>query len=173
MTAQAMMRVKFKRPRGWHSEGERIRERVKEFFTHRLVLGLTDMHNSILETPVYTGRTLVNFRWSVGAPVEVTRAAVKDPPLPGKTSGMRLGSEPRRAANAAVIQQEFQALIEDIKANPFQKIFLNNNLDTFSDVEFGTYARDGTVSRTPPGGMTRRGETLLQYDLMGIAKRVA
>lgn len=173
MTAQAMMRVRYKKPQGWNTQGQRAVEQLKELVTHRLVLGLTDMQKSILETPVYTGRTLVNFRWSIGAPIESTRAAITEPALPGKTSDLPVGSEPRRAANAAKVQEEFQELLAEIKVNPFQRIFLNNNLPHFSDVEYGTYAREGKQSRTPPAGMTRRGETLLEYDLMGYFKRVS
>lgn len=173
MTAQAMMRVKFKRPRDFRSGGKQILDAVKDVLTHRLVMGLTDMQNSILETPVYTGRTLVNFRWAVGSPVEGTRAAVKEPDLPGKTSDLPVGGEPRRPANAAIVVEEFLAVIAAVKANPFQSIYLNNNLAHFSDVEYGTYAQGSKTSRTPPGGMTRRGETLLEYSMMGFMKRVA
>lgn len=173
MTAEAMMRVKYKKPRGWSAEGKKVVTDLQKVITYRLVLGLKDMQKSILETPVYTGRTLVNFRWSIGAPIESTRAAITEPARPGKTSDLPVGSEPRRAANAQKVQEEFEEMLADIVRNPFQRIFLNNNLAHFSDVEYGTYAREGKQSRTPPAGMTRRGETLLEYDLMGYYKRVA
>lgn len=173
MTAKSMMRVRFKRPKGFSSQGQRAYKELKGLVSTRLTIGLIDMQRSILETPVYTGRTLVNFRWSIGSPIETTRAAVKDPPLPGQTSDLPLGSEPRRSANASVIEAEFQGILAAVRANPFQDIFLNNNLAHFSDVEYGTYAREGAVSRTPPGGMTRRGETLLEYSSGGLLKRVS
>jgi hypothetical protein len=172
MTAQAMMRPKFRRPREFNSLGRWARREVDKFVTTRLVMGLIDMQKSILETPVYTGRTLVNFRWSVGGPITSTRGAVAEPALPGKTSDLTLGKEPRRAANTLVVEEEFQGVLSSVRENPYQQIFLMNNRPNFSDVEFGTYARAGHRSRTPPGGMTRRGETLLEYDLMGIGKRV-
>lgn len=173
MTAQAMMRVRFKRPRGFNQQGVIAREQLKDLIVYRLTMALRDFQQSILNTPVYTGRTLVNYRWAIGAPEQTTRAAVKDPPRPGKTSEMSLGSEPRRQANAAVVQQEFELVLASVRSNPFVRIFLNNNVEHFSDVEFGTYADDeGQVSRTPPGGMTRRGETLLEYDMMGYLRRV-
>ncbi len=173
MTAQAMMRVKFKRPPGFNQQGEKARDQLKKFVFYRLSMGLMDFQESIMGTPVYTGRTMVNFRWSLGAPVEGTRAAVKEPALPGKTSDQPIGTEPRRAANAAVVQYEFAEMLGRLRANPFRDIYLRNNLAHFSDVEYGTYAKDGKISRTPPGGMTRRGETLLEYAMMGIFKRVA
>jgi hypothetical protein len=145
---------------------------VREVLSARLAMGLTDMQKSILETPVYTGRTLVNFRWSIGSPIKSTRGAVTEPALPGKTSDLPLGSEPRRRANAAVVQEEFEIVLAAAKANPFQSFYLTNNRPEFSEVEYGSYAREGHQSRTPPGGMTRRGETLLEYSLMGFVKSV-
>jgi hypothetical protein len=172
MTAQAMMRSKFRRPRGFSNLGKEAVRDIRETLVARLTVGLTDMQKSILETPVYTGRTLVNFRWSLGSPNTSTRGAVVDPALPGKTSDLPLGSEPRRRANAQKVQEEFEILLSSVRANPFQSIYLNNNLAHFSDVEYGTYATADHKSRTPPSGMTRRGETLLQYSMMGFIKRV-
>jgi hypothetical protein len=172
MTAQAMMKIKVTRPKNFTQTAEREVNRFKEDYIRLLTLGLTDFQKSILNTPVYTGRTLVNFQWSIGAAIETTRPAVRDPPRPGKTSAMAIGSEPRRPANAAVVQEEFELLLASIRTNPFQNIFLVNNLEHFSDVEYGQFSTSGRKSRTPPGGMTRRGETLLEYDLMGFLKRV-
>lgn len=173
MTAQAMMRVKYTRPKNFTQQARREVDNFKDYYIRLLTLGLTDFQKSILNTPVYTGRTLVNFQWSIGAAVETTRPAVRDPPRPGTTSAMAIGSEPRRPANAAVVQEEFEAILASIRINPFQDIFLVNNLEHFSEVEFGSYSTRGRKSRTPPGGMTRRGETLLEYDLMGFLKRVS
>lgn len=173
MTSQSMMRVKFKRPRSFNRQGAVAREQIKDFVTTRLVMGLTDMQRYIMETPVYTGRTIVNFRWSVGAPVAGNRGAITQPGVAGKTSDLPLGSEPRRAANSAVVQEEFAALLLSVKANPFQSFFLRNNLEHFSDVEYGVYARAGKTSRTPAGGMTRRGEVAIEYALTGVGTRVA
>lgn len=169
-----MMKVNFRRPQGFNTEGRRREREMKNFVAARLIAGLTDFHNHILTTPVYTGRTLVNFRWSIGSPVEGTRGAMTTPALPGKTSDLPLGSEPRRAANAEVINAEFKDVVASLKGNPFQDIYLRNNLDHYSDVEYGVYAtQDGKTSRTPPGGMTRRGEASLQHYMEGILKRVA
>ena len=173
MTAQSMMKVKFTRPKNFTQSANREIEKFKERFKYVLILGLTDFQTSILGTPVYTGRTLVNFRWSIGEAIESTRPAVRNPPRPGKTSRMAIGSEPRRAANAAVVQEEFEAIIASIRVNPFQNIYLTNNLEHFSDVEYGMYSTEGRKSRTPPGGMTRRGEALFSYDVMEFLKRVS
>lgn len=169
-----MMRIKFRRPPGFNTQARRVEKDLRGFVTSRLILGLTQFHKFILETPVYTGRTLVNYRWSLGGPITSTRPAIKDPPLPGTTNEMALGSEPRRSANAQVINEEFAQMIGDLRINPFQSVFLNNNMENFSDIEYGRYAKDeDVVSRTPPGGMTRRGETALEDALEGIGRRVA
>lgn len=173
MSAASLIRVKFRRPRGMNTQGRTAYNQLKDLITTRLTMGLRDFQGYILETPVYTGKTLVNFRWSIGSPQESSRPAISEPSLPGKTSVLPLGSEPRRQANARVVQEEFDAVILAIQANPFQDIYLNNNLAHFSDVEFGVYAREGGKSRTPPGGMTRRGEVALEYALTGVGRRVA
>lgn len=173
MTAQAMMRPKFRRPAGWSRLGESALSEVRQEVARRMVMALTDMHQSILETPVYTGSTLVNYRWSIGAAVEGVRKPVETGGKPGTTSKLPLGSEPRRAANQAQIDEEFHAMLASVRENPFQDIFLVNNKPNFTDIEYGTYAREGKTSRTPPGGMTRRGETLFEYDMMGYVRRVS
>lgn len=123
---------------------------------------------------MYTGRTLINYRWSLGSAITTSRAAIKDPLLPGKTSELAIGEEPRRGANSQVLAAEFENLITGIRANPFQKIFLTNNVPYFSEVEYGTYVKTASQkARTPPGGMTRRGEAALQHQLEGLVNLVA
>jgi hypothetical protein len=169
-----MMKVTFKRPRGLNEEGRRQEKLLKTYVTTLLMKGLTQFQHDIMETPVYTGKMLVNFRWSLGSPVEGVRAAITQPTLPGKTSDLPLGSEPRRIANTRVVEEEFQSMIASIRVNPFQDIYLRNNVEYFSEVEYGSYAHvDGKTSRTPPGGMTRRGETALEHYMEGLLKRVA
>lgn len=168
-----MMKIGFKRPRGFGSEGRKFRKEAETKIFQSLSLSLKAFQASIMETPVYTGRTIVNFRWSLGGAVSGTRVAVKQPDLPGKTSEMDIGQEPRRAANAAIVQAEFLTVLAGLRANPFQPIFLVNNLEHFSDVEYGVYARDGKPVRTPPGGMVRRGETAIDHYMQGVARRVS
>jgi hypothetical protein len=108
--------------------------------------------------------------WSRGAPVETVRAAIKNPELPGKTSDLAIGEEPRRGANAAIVQAEFLALVAGIRADPYTPIFLTNTHPNFDAIEYGSYSLDsGKKSRTPPGGMTRRGETKVKYALGSLA----
>jgi hypothetical protein len=134
-----------------------------------MIRGLKAYQRAIMQfTPVYTGRTLINYRWSVGGPISRRRAAVANPKLPGKTSDLQLGSEPRRAANQAVVQFEFSEVLNALRSGgPYQKVSLVNNMPNFTDIEYGSY-RDG--SRTPPGGMTRAGEAALSSLIPGIRK---
>lgn len=169
-----MMKVSFRRPSGFNTEAKRKAKEIRVFVTSRLIAGLTDFQDSILHTPVYTGRTLINYRWSLGKPITETRAAIKDPALPGVTSDKAIGEEPRRGANAQIVTTEFVSMLGNLRANPFQKIFLNNNLAHFTEVEYGTYAKkDGQEARTPPGGMTRRGETAIEHHLEGLLRLVS
>lgn len=166
-----MIKFTFKHPPAWGQEGRRQVNRLKRLIIADLQAGLQAMHDSLLLTPVYTGRTLVNYRWSVGNPETTVRAPVKQPKLPGTTSEMSIGSEPRRAAQRAVIQEEFRAVMDAVGRNPFQNIFLTNNTPYFTDVEYGTYkTSEGHTQRTPPGGMVRRGETLLEVNILGLKR---
>lgn len=166
-----MMKVSFNRPYGFATLGERQVTVLKRRVLKDLRAGLTALQKAIMETPVYTGRTLVNYRWSLGAPVTTTRAPVKQPALPGKTATLPLGSEPRRAAQAALVEAEFQAVLAGLADNPFQTINLTNNTPYFTEVEYGTYkTSQGKSQRTPPGGMVRRGETELELIVMGLKK---
>lgn len=167
-----MIKIGFKRPAQWHRLGQLELNKIKRLIISDLQAGLRAMHESIMLTPVYTGRTLVNYRWTTGAPAEGARAPVAKPDLPGKTSEMGLGSEPRRAANAAVVTTEFEALLASVRRNPFQDIYLVNNTPYFDQVEYGTYKTSaGSDQRTPPGGMTRRGETLLEVSILGLRRK--
>lgn len=166
-----MIKFKFSRPYGWNNLGERQVTLIKRRVLADLRAGLTALQQAIMETPVYTGRTLVNYRWSLGTAVTATRAPVKQPALPGKTAELPLGSEPRRGAQAALVEAEFAAVLAELGENPFQNIYLNNNTPYFTEVEYGTYkTSQGKSQRTPPGGMVRRGESELELRVMGLKK---
>lgn len=169
-----MMNVSFRRPRGFNQEPQRQERRLKKRVVERLVAGLKEFQEAILQTPVYSGKTLINYRWSVGSPVSELRQPIKSPALPGKTSDLALGEEPRRSAQEDILQAEFATLIAAVKSNPYQNVFLRNNTPYFQLVEYGSYARnEGQVNRTPPGGMTRRGETALRVSMEGLLVSVS
>jgi hypothetical protein len=161
------MKFTASRPSDLFTMDARIRSDIKKFLTIRVSVALEQFQQSIMRTPVYTGRTLANFRWSLGEPITTTRGPIKNPELPGKTSVLSIGEEPRRAANAALVETEFRQVLAGYAANPFQKVFLTNNVPNFTDVEYGTYGKD---ARTPAGGMTRRGEAQLKMIIRGVTK---
>lgn len=168
-----VMRVTFRRP-NFVAEGKRLERDLRRRILQQLIVGLNDFQDAIMQTPVYTGKTLVNYRWSLGTPVEGLRPAVKEPDLPGTTSEMAIGTEPRRKANSVPVTEEFRAMIAELRRtqNPYVKIYLTNSVPYFTEVEYGTYSTsEGHSVRTPPGGMTRRGEAMLMTHVRGLRKR--
>lgn len=161
------MKFRTKAPPDINTMPQRINADIRRSLSIRLGVALEQVQRYILETPVYTGRTLANYRWSLGDPITVTRGPIKRPELPGKTSEMPLGEEPRRAANAALVEAEFRGVFRSLAANPYQKVYLRNNVPNFSDIEYGTYGAD---ARTPAGGMTRRGELAIRMIIKGVRK---
>lgn len=161
------MKFTVKKPPEMQYIGRQVERDIRNFLSLRLSVALKEFHRCLSDTPVYTGRTLANFRWSVGEPIEKRRAAVARPLLPGKTSNLSIGSEPRREANQALIDSEFNVVLKSVQKDPFQKIFLTNNLPNYSDIEYGSYSKK---ARTPPAGITRRGEAKLRVIVRGIQK---
>ena len=146
--------------------GRRFAREKKREIAAKLTKVINEATEIIIErTPVYTGKTLVNFQWSVGTPSEATLKPLSTGGRPGKTSTLALGSEPRREANAALVRLNAQYTIQGLKANPFQQIFLVNNSDTYYAVEYGSYSEN---SRTPAGGITRAAEVRITTILEGL-----
>lgn len=155
--------IKFRRPRGFGALPGKIEKEMRKAVADEINIGLDLILDAIEETPVYTGRTLVNYRFSQGSAVDDVRAPISRPSLPGKTSEMELGSEPRRSANMAVVTAEQIAVKRQVRADPYKSVFLTNNTPYFLEVEFGTYkTSEGHTQRTPPGGMVRRAEAALK-----------
>lgn len=154
--------ITFRRPRGFDAQAGKYEKLMRKAVMDEMLLGLDLVLEAIEDTPVYTGRTIINYRFSVGRPIEGTRSPIAKPDLPGKTSEMEIGKEPRRGANWSVVLAEYAAVRASIKQNPYQAVFLTNNAPYFLEVEYGTYnTSEGHSQRTPPGGMVRRAETAL------------
>ncbi len=168
-----MIRASFKRPRDWSAPGHPMVRALRRRVLTDLVAGLRAMQDSIMLTPVYTGRTLVNYRWSLDSPVHGVRAPVKDPALPGKTSDLAIGREPRRNANSAQLREEFAVMLAGLRADAaLRSVHLVNDTPYFDQVEYGTYSTsEGGQQRTPPGGITRRGEATLEALVLGLRRR--
>lgn len=154
---KSVMRAVFKRPYSWRLRGRQYKQAALKDIADRMSLAITIATDTILErTPVYTGRTLVNFQWSVDGPVQGVRKPIASSGLPGRTSTLPLGSEPRRSANAAVVLGESKNIIARVMRGSYKGdlpvVYLVNNSPSYYGVEYGTYS---DKARTPPGGITR------------------
>ena len=105
-------------------------------------------HNSILDrTPVHTGQTLRNWKWSVGSPDMGQVLEARGSGSPGETSILTLGAESRRASNRADPDASFAKLNTK---NPFQTFWMTNNSPAVLGLEFGKLP-DPERSRNPAG----------------------
>lgn len=93
-----------------------FRSEVRQAFT-------TLFYETVQNTPVHSGKTLRNWRASVGTPAQTDAPAIESPSDPGRTSRMPLGSEPRRGANMRDPEASFIAI--DF-SNPFQQFWIAN-----------------------------------------------
>jgi hypothetical protein len=162
------MKFTAKRPPDMNNIASKIKRDIKTFLAIKVTVALHQAQRDIEQVPVYTGKTLSNFRWSLGDPITDLRAPIKEPRLPGKTSTMAIGEEPRREANALRVRNELEEVLKGFRKNPFQKIFLRNNMPNFDDIEYGVYS---SSARTPAGGITRRAENSIRMVIKGINKR--
>lgn len=151
--------ISFRRPTGFNGLVNRIAREMKQAVSDEMRLGADILLEHLEQTPVYTGRTLINYRFSLGSGIDDLRAPIARPQRPGKTSDLAVGMEPRRAANFAPVLAEHAAVKAALRRDPYQVLYLTNNVPYFLDVEYGSYSTsEGSSVRTPPGGMMRRAE---------------
>ncbi len=120
-------------------------------FVTRFGRGMADLCDEIDDTikghtPVWSGKAVRNYQWSVGAPASGVLEPVDSGP-PGPTNSMPLGAEPRRAANEAAARQSLEAI--DF-GNPFQTFILTNNDPDIEGLEYGLLPTPDK-SRSPNG----------------------
>ena len=111
-----------------------------------------------IRTPVYTGKSLRNWVWTMDKPSSASNMEALGSGDPGRTSQMRLGSEPRRPANQAAVDATFAAL--DL-SKPMRSYWLTNNSDQIVDLEYGKLPSPGS-SRNPAGMVRVTVEEILQ-----------
>lgn len=138
-------------------------------YTRRLRLAIDMLTDRVLSrTPVYTGQTVRNWRWTMDAPSGGTLPAIGSG-QPGQTSGMPLGGEPRRGPNqadAAATKDTLQL------GRPWRRFFLSNNAPNVAALEAGA-APDPQRSRAPNGmlGISLvELETFLRQSKKGLLK---
>jgi len=136
----------------------------------RLGEGIRDLCFEIDETiksytPVWSGKAVRNYVWSVGTPDTTVYSAIESGP-PGPTNSMPLGTEPRRAANE---RAALDTLLSIDFSNPFQNFILSNNAEDIEGLEFGLLPTPER-SRSPNGmfGLTQNyvGELLRSKGIM-------
>ena len=160
----------------WDAEAKKAADGALRVTAKRLEKVLLHFNEMVLSrTPVYTGKTLVNFRWSIGGPIKGERAPSRVPTNPGKTNTMRLGEEPRRAANEAIVRGELEEILSLIRLGEIPtKIYFTNTYEFFDLVEYGTYNLEDSedrrseavlIRRTPAGGIVRPAERYLKRAL--------
>lgn len=131
-------------------------DRILEYATDQVGgyerLLVTELNERIMAlTPVWEGDSLVNYVWSVGSPLLDRRKASQAGGPPGHTSAMPLGSEPRRAANEALVRQNLAAVLAtELPAD----IYLTNSAPEIVNLEYGLNPTP-TTTRVRPGGMVR------------------
>lgn len=106
------------------------------------------VHESLTsKTPVYSGQTVRNYRWSVGSPYSGPALEALGTEEPGNTGSMPLGTEPRRSANEEDSAKTLRLL--DFK-NPFKAFYVTNKSPAISGLEKGELPTEGR-SRSPKG----------------------
>lgn len=109
---------------------------------------LTVAHKGVtMRTPVYTGKSLRNWVWTMDQPSSSSNLPALGSGDPGQTSKMKLGTEPRRPANQAAVDATFAAL--DL-SKPLRSFWLTNNSAEIMDLEYGKLPTPGR-SRSPSG----------------------
>lgn len=149
---------------------KKLRRGLKSFtkeYEAELEKGIRAIHHGVtMRTPVNTGQTLANYQWSVGSPAGGIVGHDTSGET-GRTNTMRLGEEPRRAANQAIANRSLESL-------PFgklsgKKIFLTNNAPQWSGLENGMLPDAPYVQRSPQGMVSI---TLLQVTVATRLVRV-
>ena len=103
-------------------------------------------------TPVWSGKAVRNYLWSVGVASTQVFDAISNGP-PGPTNSMALGTEPRRDVNESASRETLLSL--DF-SDPFKSFILTNNADDIEGLEYGLLPTRES-SRSPNGmfGLTQ------------------
>jgi hypothetical protein len=142
--------------------------KIEEKFRWKVYTAVHMAHELILEaTPVNTGLTLVNYVWSVGAPVIQTIEPMGISDFRG-TNQMDLGQEPRRAENMGPPTMSLMGL--DF-SNPYKLFILSNTGPAIMGLEHGLLP-DGIDKETGMPYRHRSPDGMFLKSLTYIAARL-
>lgn len=128
----------------WFSALEKKPERLFRIKMQKLTVFV---HKGVTsKTPVFTGKSLRNWQWTMDEGFSGVLEAAGSGPT-GQTSQMPIGTEPRRSANMASPDASLSALNY---SKPFRKYILTNNSENIIPLEFGQLPSSDT-SRSPAG----------------------
>ncbi|MEQ8308005.1 MAG: hypothetical protein RIA09_15720 [Hoeflea sp.] len=138
----------------------------EELIRMKLNYALPFVHEEVTsKTPVWSGKSLRNWVWSMDAPNSSAPKEALGSMPPGPTNSMPLGSEPRRPVNQAAADASFAAIST---RDPFRQFWLSNNSENIEGLEYGQLPTPGR-SRSPKG-MVRVTVQSLMLALEGGAK---
>ena len=138
---------------------EKLKGEPEKIIRRKLEVVLRLVHKGVTSrTPVWTGKSLRNWVWTMDQPSSASNLPALGSGDPGPTSTMPLGAEPRRPANQAAVDASFATL--DL-SKPMRAFWLSNNSDNIVDLEYGMLPTPGR-SRNPAGMVRVTFEEVLQ-----------
>ena len=138
---------------------ERLKKEPEKIVRRKLEVVLRLVHQGVTSrTPVYTGKSLRNWVWTMDQPSASSDLPALGSGDPGHTGSMPLGAEPRRPANQAAVDASFATL--DL-SKPMRSFWLSNNSENIVDLEYGMLPTPGR-SRNPAGMVGVTFEEVLQ-----------
>jgi hypothetical protein len=108
------------------------------------------MSNLLLNTPVWKGETVRNYKWSL-KPGGGSHSPATGSGEPGATNSMIMGSEPRRPANEAAALAEMDGVMS---FNKLSDLFVTNTIDAakWDLIDNGSAPSPGKARN--PGGVS-------------------
>lgn len=139
---------------------KKIKAQIELAYTRRIVALLTHLHRTVsVNTAVWEGETLSNWKWAANAPDLSHRDPIANGPT-GATNTMSLGEEPRRGPNQEAFNANFQRMIRTVSGKVPSQIYLTNTGEVAVLMEFGG----------APGG---RGQNVRTSGMLRLAVREA
>lgn len=123
----------------WKKLFEQVKVEAQECLTRRIERIAVLLNEKLMEkTPVWSGSTIRNWNWSIGAPdMDVHEPEGQGTP-PGPTNSMSIGSEPRRGENISAQKLDFEVFLAELRATrQVEMVYLTNASKAATLVEYG------------------------------------